>query len=76
MLHNRIARFSSQVSRFPIPSGNAMGSQPIVAQIAPYMVMVPVASQNANWQAQLYRLAHAQAVAEQRHMRRFFSVWN
>ncbi|HEX3726082.1 MAG TPA: hypothetical protein VHV08_07550 [Pirellulales bacterium] len=43
------------------------------------LVMMPCMMPQAPWQAQLYRLAYEQAVAQTappRHFSRFFSVWN
>jgi hypothetical protein len=80
MFHNRITRYM----RGPSLVGffQTKMSQATVAPSSgrpTSVVMVPCATNQVAWQAQLYRLAYERAVAQlapPRHLRRFFSVWN
>ena len=76
MFHNRIARFRSSETSFLVP---AQPAQVATRAGAGTMIVVPMALQQAAWQAQLYQLAYERAVADfgfARHFARFFSVWN
>ena len=79
MFHNRIAHLRSRFeidALLPTAAGPAVAAQ---GSSAATMVLVPCAAPVIAWQAQLYRLAYEQAVAQlapPRHMTHFFSQWN
>ena len=76
---NRIAKYGQadpQIAHF-----NAAGSETRVAIASgrQFVALGPANSQLAQWQAQIFRWAYQQAVADlapPEHFRRFFSVWN
>ncbi len=78
MNHNRIARYTHRFASWsPAPAVTATATAFGQSQQAG-MVLVPVMIQ-APWQAELYRRAYQQALADlapPRHMQRYFSVWN
>jgi len=77
MFSNRVSQYLDRFSESLYPS-DFLSQQPTIAAAAS-MICVPVMAPAANWQAYLYQMAYARAVAElapPRHHRRFFSVWN
>ena len=70
MFHNRISRY------YDDSFASSWNGSPQVKPAAVSMVLLPVAILHGAWQAQLYKLAHQQAVEDGERARRFFSSLN
>jgi hypothetical protein len=94
-MFNRIAQYNSRfgTAQHAFQTAASFSTQPMaISHLAQFqgaqfqgarpqggMMVVPMMIGQAHFQAQLYRLAYEQALADlapPRHHRRFFSVWN